>query len=74
MALVRFGEFVLDEAARDLTLRGRALDLQPKIFDLLAYFVRHAGRVIPKDELLDQLWPGVHVTEGSLQRAVSLLR
>lgn len=30
--------------------------------------------MVPKDELLDALWPGVHVTEASLQRAVSLAR
>jgi tetratricopeptide (TPR) repeat protein len=71
---MRFGEFDLDAGGRELRLRGQVLDVQPKVFDLLAYFVRHAGRVIPKEELLDQVWPGVLVTEGSLQRAVSLLR
>jgi DNA-binding winged helix-turn-helix (wHTH) protein len=44
------------------------------VFDLLAYLVRHAGRVVGKQELMDQLWPEVHVSEASLQRAVSLLR
>ncbi|HVK80842.1 MAG TPA: winged helix-turn-helix domain-containing protein, partial [Verrucomicrobiae bacterium] len=39
-----------------------------------AYLVRHAGRVVPKDELMEALWPDVHVTEASLQRAVSLAR
>jgi DNA-binding winged helix-turn-helix (wHTH) protein len=71
---VRFGEFELDEAGRSLRLAGMPVELQPKVFDLLAYLVRNAGRVVPKDELLDQLWPNVHVTEASLQRAVSLLR
>lgn len=70
----RFGEFELDEGGRSLTLAGAPVELQPKVFDLLAYLVRHAGRVVPKDELLDQLWPDVTVTEASLQRAVSLLR
>lgn len=69
-----FGKFELDESARSLTLAGAPVELQPKVFDLLAYLVRHAGRVVPKDELMDQLWPDVHVTEASLQRAVSLLR
>jgi DNA-binding winged helix-turn-helix (wHTH) protein/ATP/maltotriose-dependent transcriptional regulator MalT len=70
----RFGDFELDETGRDLRLCGRSIDVQPKVFDLLAYLIRHAGRVVPKDELMDQLWPNVHVTEASLQRAVSLLR
>lgn len=69
-----FGEFELDEDARSLTLRGAAQHVQPRVFDLLAYLVKNAGRVVPKDELLDVLWPNVTVTESSLQRAASLAR
>lgn len=36
------------------------------------YRVKNAGRVVPKDELLDALGPGVIVTESSRQRAASL--
>lgn len=72
--MIRFGAFTLDEAGRTLTLSGRSIELQPKVFDLLSYLVRHAGRVVPKDELMEALWPDVHVTEASLQRAVSLAR
>ncbi len=69
-----FGPFELDEDARGLTLRGVPQDVQPLVFDLLAYLVRNAGRVVPKDELMDALWPDLTVTEASLQRAVSLAR
>lgn len=70
----RFGPFELDEAARSLFLSGSAQKLQPRVFDLLAYLVRNAGRVVPKSELMDALWPDITVTEASLQRAVSLAR
>src|SRR4029079_7252122 len=69
-----FGPFALDEDARRLTLRGAPQEVQPLVFDLLAYLVRNAGRVVPKDELMDALWPDLTVTEASLQRAVSLAR
>ena len=68
------GPYVLDEEGRDLTLRGVPVPVQPRVFDLLAYLVRNAGRVVPKDELMDTLWPDVIVTEASLQRLVSLAR
>jgi DNA-binding winged helix-turn-helix (wHTH) protein/tetratricopeptide (TPR) repeat protein len=74
MAAHRFGDFVLDEEARSLTLRGQVVPVQPLVLDLLAYLVRNAGRVVPKDELMDALWPDVNVTEASLQRAISLAR
>lgn len=73
MTLV-FGRFVLDEQARALRLDGAEQALQPLVFDLLVYLVRHRERVVPKDELLTKLWAGATVTDGSLQRAVSLLR
>jgi DNA-binding winged helix-turn-helix (wHTH) protein/ATP/maltotriose-dependent transcriptional regulator MalT len=71
---VSFGRFELDEAARTLRLDGLDRPLQPLVFDLLVYLVHHRDRVVPKEELLSKLWTGTTVTDGSLQRAVSLLR
>ena len=71
---VCFGRFVLDEEGRALRLDGREQPLQPLVFDLLVYLVQRRERVVPKQELLDELWAGAIVTDGSLQRAVSLLR
>lgn len=48
--------------------------MQPKVFDLLDYLVTHQDRVVDKEELLSSLWPGVIVTDTSLQRAISLTR
>lgn len=69
-----FGPFQLDESGRVLRLAEREVPLQPRVFDLLVYLVRSRARVVSKDELLDALWPGVTVTDNSLQRAVSVLR
>lgn len=71
---VAFGRFELDEPCRALRLDGREIPLQPKVFELLAYLVNKHDQVVSKEELLSALWPDVTVTEGSLQRAVSLLR
>ncbi|TCO82771.1 LuxR family transcriptional regulator [Plasticicumulans lactativorans] len=70
----RFAAFELDRDGRALRLDGREIPLQPRVFDLLLYLVENRERVVSKEELLDTLWPGVIVTEGSLQRAVSLAR
>ncbi|MBX3533760.1 MAG: transcriptional regulator [Xanthobacteraceae bacterium] len=72
--MFEIGPFVLDEPARVLRLDKREIALQPRVFDLLAYLVRNRERVVSKDELLDAVWPGVTVTDNSLQRAVSSLR
>ncbi|MCF3649592.1 winged helix-turn-helix domain-containing protein [Synoicihabitans lomoniglobus] len=70
----RFANLEIDVAARELRAGGRVLDVQPRVFDLLVYLARHHERVVPKDELLDAVWPGVIVADGSLQRAVSIAR
>lgn len=74
VATFEFGPFQLDEPGRVLRLAERELPLQPRVFDLLVYLVQSRVRVVSKDELLEALWPGVTVTEGSLQRAISTLR
>ncbi len=70
----RFAAFELDEERRELRLRGREIVLEPQVFDALTYLVRNRDHVVTKDELLDRLWEGAVVTEGSIQRAVSLAR
>lgn len=72
--ICRFAAFELDEQARELRLEGRVIFLQPRVFELLLYLIHNRERVVSKDELLDAIWPGVVVTESSLQRAASLLR
>jgi len=71
---LRFGPFELDEAGRVLLCARQEVSLQPRVFDLLVYLVRHRDRVVAKDELLEAVWPAVTVTDNSLQRAVSALR
>lgn len=70
----RFEQFELDEEKRRLCDAAGEIALQPLVFDLLATLVRHHARVVSKDELFEILWPDVHVTEASLQRAVSVAR
>jgi transcriptional activator of cad operon len=73
MAVLRFGEFVLDGAAFALHRDGVAVRLQPKTFDVLAYLVANPGRVV-RDDLVAAVWPGVIVTDHSLTRCIKDLR
>lgn len=73
-ASYRFGTFVLDVPERRLWRENEAIQLVPKQFDLLLYFVANAGRVTRKHEILDAVWPDTFVEETTLARNVSLLR
>lgn len=66
----RLGESVFDPARGTLHRGGELVVLRAKTFELLAYMVRNAGRVISKDELLRAIWPVTTVTEDSLTQCI----
>ncbi len=69
-----FGAFRLDAAEHRLWRDNELIPLTPKEFDLLFYFVEHAGRVAKKNDLLDAVWTDTYIEETTLARNVSWLR
>jgi DNA-binding winged helix-turn-helix (wHTH) protein/serine/threonine protein kinase len=72
--LWRFAHCEFDESSRQLRSGGELVELESKPLDVLQQLLLHAGEVVTKDELLESVWPGVIVVEGSLTTAVSKLR
>lgn len=69
------GDFRLDLVRRRmLDARGQAVELSPRLFDALLYFVEHRGELLDRDRLMSALWPGLVVEENNLDKAVSALR
>lgn len=56
----------IDPEKREASLGGTPLDLTAKEFDLLAYLVANAGRVISRDEILETVWGGQHATDSNV--------
>jgi two-component system OmpR family response regulator len=54
--VLRIGDLEMDLLSRTAHRKGRALELLPKEFQLLAYLVRHAGQVVPRAMLLQHVW------------------
>jgi pimeloyl-ACP methyl ester carboxylesterase len=69
-----FGPFRLDEASGRLYRDDVPVSLTPKAFALLHYLAVRAGRLVPKSELLDALWPGVFVGEAVLKSTIREVR
>jgi DNA-binding response OmpR family regulator len=53
---IRIAGLVVDLAARDASLDGRPLDLTSKEFELLAYLAARPGVMVPKRELMAEIW------------------
>jgi len=69
------GALLLDlNAGELLTAEGRRAPLRRQALELLLVLGRNAGQVVTKDELMDRVWPGVVVGEGSLTQTVADVR
>jgi serine/threonine protein kinase len=63
-----------DESRLELRVAGRVVELELKPLEVLVYLLQHRGEVVTKDQLLEAVWPGLNVVEGSLSTAVYKLR
>jgi DNA-binding response OmpR family regulator len=69
----------LDFLARTVARDGTQVDLSPREFDLLAYFLRHPNQVLSREQILSAVWgydfdPGTNVVEvyvGYLRRKLA---
>lgn len=55
-AVLEVGDLVLDTARHEATRAGRDLNLTPKEFALLRYFMTHPGEVLSAEDLLEHVW------------------
>ena len=62
------GDFRIDLEARSVSVRDDEVHLTPKEYDLLVYFVRHAGKVLTHRTLLGAVWGGNYTEQGEYLR------
>lgn len=55
---VKIGKLVVDRAAHEVLVDGRAIQLTAKEFALLAFLAQHRGRVFSRESLLARVWGG----------------
>lgn len=70
----RFGSFEIDHALFEIRRNGKTVHLEKRVFDLVAYLIRHPGRVVSKDEIRRKIWKGKPVIDASITLAVSQAR
>ena len=54
--LVELGALTVDLAGHRLLRDGERVPLKPKVFELLAYLLRHPGQVLTREQLLEHVW------------------
>jgi DNA-binding winged helix-turn-helix (wHTH) protein len=71
---VRFGDFVLDRATRQLLKNGELRPLEPKAYELLDLLISRRPAAVPKQEIRDALWPDTFVSESHLSSLAARVR
>jgi two-component system, OmpR family, KDP operon response regulator KdpE len=66
--ILEAGDFRVDLETRNVSVRGLDVHLTPKEFDLLTYFITHAGKVLTHRKLLAALWGGNYVEQNEYLR------
>ena len=71
--MLRVADLEMDLLKRTVTRQGRRIELQPQEFKLLEYLLRHAGRIVTRTMLLENVWefhfdPTTNVVETHVSR------
>ena len=73
--ICRFGDVEVDFSRGEVRRGGQALEVTPLEFKVLTSFVRHAGRVLSRQQLLDEAWGrDLFITERVVDNQVTNLR
>ena len=64
----------LDVQRLELRRDGQGVAVEPQVFDVLVYLLRHRDRVVSKEELLDEVWGDRFVSESALTSRIKAAR
>jgi len=62
----RLNDWLVQPAQCRLSREGRTLQVRPKVMDLLTYLAAHAGEVVSKEQLLNDVWGAQAVSRSAL--------
>ena len=67
-------EWLVQPSLNRISGRGKVVQLQPKIMDVLCVLAERPGELVTRERLFETVWEGTHVTEHVLARSISELR
>jgi TolB-like protein/DNA-binding winged helix-turn-helix (wHTH) protein len=72
--MLRIGAWFVNPTSSQISRNGETTRLDVRAMRLLLCLAEHPGEVVSIDDLLNQVWPGVHVAPDSVYHAVASLR
>src|SRR5262245_53486386 len=72
--IVGFEDLELDLSRVELRRSDVRVPVEPQVFEVLAYLVHHRDRMVPKEELMDNVWGGRFVSEAAVTSRIKQAR
>ncbi len=72
--IYHFGQFALDTGGFALSAKGEEISVEPQVFALLQLLIENRDRVLTKDEIIEQVWDGRIVSDGTLNSRINAAR
>jgi TolB-like protein/DNA-binding winged helix-turn-helix (wHTH) protein/Tfp pilus assembly protein PilF len=69
-----FGDGELDTSLYTLKRAGNTIRLRPKVFRVCRYLLEHRERVVSREELCAQVWPGQFISQATLEGVIRAVR
>ncbi|GAC16505.1 winged helix-turn-helix domain-containing protein [Aliiglaciecola lipolytica] len=72
--IYKIDKFEVDTEQFRITNSGNAVSIEPKVFDLIVYLIKHRQNLISRDELFAQIWSGREVSDTTLSNHIKSAR
>jgi TolB-like protein/tetratricopeptide (TPR) repeat protein len=72
--IYRFLDCVLDQSAFTLSVAGTACHVEPRVFDLILYFIQSDGRIVSRDDIIEHVWGGRIVSDATIASCIKSAR
>jgi len=69
-----FSHYILNTDTQSLYINNDIVDISKQHYELLLFFVKNTEKVFSKNDLINMVWRGKHVTKNSIDQSVSKLR
>jgi len=70
----RFDRFELDTDTFELRADGAVRHVEPLVFDLLCFLTQNPGRVVSRGEIIEHVWDGRIVSDGTISSCIKSAR
>ena len=69
-----FHDCILDTDSQTLMRAGDPVAIEPQVFDLLRLLAANAGRLVTRDQIVDEVWSGRIVSESAISARIAAAR